>query len=249
MDNGTGSTFVDELGGLQWHFGDMFDRDGNIGLSDFDRTHRLVVSYNYELPFARWSGVQDRGLGRLLHGWSVNGITTYQSGTPFMIFDGAAITLEDPESQQPSNKATLLPGGPPVLTTGNVRQRLDSYVNFGAFVRGGSCVDSQMSIVTCGSTTSTFAAFGNLGRNAFRGPFQNNWDMSITKRTRLTEGTTLEFRTEFFNVWNHAAFQSPRAAGTTRGNYGVVDVASGNSSILATVNKPRIIQFGVKLNY
>ncbi len=59
----------------------------------------------------------------------------------------------------------------------------------------------------------------------------------------------MEFRAELFNVWNHAAFQSPQAPGDAFGNYGIVDVAGGDSSILATANRPRIIQFALKFNF
>jgi hypothetical protein len=62
------------------------------------------------------------------------------------------------------------------------------------------------------------------------------------KSTKATERASLDFRAEFFNIFNHPSFQSPQAAGGSFGNYGIVDVASGNSSILATVNRPRIIQ-------
>lgn len=118
------------------------------------------------------------------------------------------------------------------------------------FVSGGNCVDNQNNVVPCNAPASTgFAALGNFGRNSLRGPFQSNWDLSVVKLTRLTERTNLEFRTEFFNVWNHASFQSPQAAGGSLGNLGLVDVSSGDSSILATVNKPRIIQFALKLNF
>jgi hypothetical protein len=90
---------------------------------------------------------------------------------------------------------------------------------------------------------------GSFGRNALRGPFQQNWDMSLVKRTNITESKLLEFRGEFFNIWNHAAFQSPQAAGGSFGNYGILDVSGGDSSIFATANRPRIIQFVLMLKF
>jgi hypothetical protein len=93
------------------------------------------------------------------------------------------------------------------------------------------------------------AALGNFGRNLFRGPFQTNHDLSLVKITKFGERTSLEFRAEFFNVLNHPAFQSPQAAGGALGNYGLVDVSADDSSILATANRPRTIQFGLKLNF
>ena len=259
IDNGSGSTFQDELNGLA-HFGDYFDPRDNRGPSDFDRTHRLVFSYNWEIPVNRWFGIEDRGVGRLLNGWSVNGIATLQSGTPFNIFDSSAVTLQDPEGQNGLYKATYIGG--PILTTGSVRDRINEYVNLGAFLPGGNCVNSQNQLVPCtiadgpdanadpdANPAAVAAAIGNLGRNAFRGPFQTNWDTSFVKLTRITEGTSLEFRAEFFNILNHAAFQSPQAAGGAFGNYGLVDVSAGDSSILATANRPRTMQFALKLNF
>jgi hypothetical protein len=246
IDNGSGSTFQDELNGLL-NFGDNFNTRDNRGLSDFDRTHRLVFSYNWELPVARWFGIQDRGFGRVLSGWSLNGIATFQSGTPFNIFDAAATTLQDPEGQNGFYKAAYLGG--PILTTGSVRDRINGFVNLGSFLPGGRCVNRQNVLVPCDDADAQAAAIGNLGRNIFRGPFQTNWDTSFVKITRLSETTNIEFRAEFFNILNHASFQSPQAAGGSLGNYGTVDVSNGDSSILATVNRPRTIQFALKLNF
>jgi hypothetical protein len=144
-------------------------------------------------------------------------------------------------------KATFLGG--PILTTGSVHDRLDNFVNFDSFLAGGRCVNNQNVIVDCADASAVAAAFGNLGRNIFRGPFQTNWDMSFVKITKLTESTNLEFRAEFFNILNHPAFQSPQAAGGALGNFGLVDVSAGDSSILATANRPRTVQFALKLNF
>ena len=246
IDNGSGSTFQDELNGLL-DFGDQFNPRDNRGLSDFDRKHRLTVSYNWEFPVRRWFGIEDKGFGRFVSGWAINGISTFQSGTPFNIYDTANITLQDMEANNGFYKATYLGG--PVLTTGSISQRLNEFVNLSSFLPGGRCVNSQNVIVDCTDSSAVAAAIGNFGRNIFRGPFQTNHDMSVVKITKLTENTNLEFRAEFFNILNHPAFQSPQAAGGSLGNYGLVDVSSGDSSILATANRPRTIQFGLKLNF
>jgi hypothetical protein len=246
IDNGSGSSFGDELNGLL-DFGDQFTPRDNRGLSDFDRKHRIVISYNWELPVRSWFGIEDKGIGRLVSGWALNGISTFQSGTPFAIYDSAAATLQDPEGQNGAYKATYIGGS--VLTSGNVSGRLDNFVNLGAFLPGGRCVNSQNVIVSCSDPTSQAAAIGNFGRNQFRGPFQTNHDLSLVKITKLTESTNIEFRAEFFNILNHPAFQSPQAGGGSFGNFGLVDVQSGDSSILGTVNRPRTIQFGLKLNF
>ena len=246
IDNGSGSSFQDELNGLL-DFGDQFNPRDNRGLSDFDRKHRLTISYNWEFPVRRWFGIEDKGFGRFVSGWAINGISTFQSGTPFNIYDTANITLQDMEANNGLYKATYIGG--PVLTTGSISQRLNEFVNLSSFLPGGRCVSSQNVIVDCADSSAVAAAIGNFGRNLFRGPFQTNHDMSVVKTTKLTENTNLEFRAEFFNILNHPAFQSPQAAGGSLGNYGLVDVSSGDSSILATANRPRTIQFGLKLNF
>jgi len=250
IDNGSGSAFGDELNGLL-HIGDLLNPHDNIGLSDFDRTHRLVISYNYELPFAKWAGIENRGLGKVVHGWSINGVTTFQSGTPYLIADFGSYTLQDTDFIN-GNRATLAPGVTRgrVETSGSTKSRLDNWINLNAFVSGGNCVNNQNVTVSCNDPSSTgFAAPGDLARNAFRGPFQQNWDFSLVKRIPITERTSLDFRAEFFNVWNHPVFQSPQAAGGSFGNYGIVDISTGDTSILATANRPRIIQFALKLNF
>lgn len=253
IDDSSGSAFSDELNGL-FHTGDLFNIRSNRALSDFDRTHRVVISYVYELPFAKRMGIKDEGWGKVVNGWAIHGTTIFQSGTPFLIYDSSSGTLQDPENNSGFNKATLAPGQTlgNVLTSGDVKNRLDNFVNLNAFLvaANSACVNSQNVVVACSAGTSTgLAAIGSLGRNFFRGPFQQNWDMSFVKNTKITERTSVEFRAEFFNIWNHAAFQSPQAGGGSFGNYGLVDVSGGDSSILATANRPRIIQFALKLNF
>ncbi|MGH9580816.1 MAG: hypothetical protein ACRD2R_07480, partial [Terriglobales bacterium] len=230
------------------------------GNSDFDRTHRLVVTYNYELPFAKWLQAENHGLGKIVHGWSVVGTTTYQSGTPIGIYDFASFGLQDMDFIN-GNFATLAPGATlaDVLTTGPLVDRINGtagpggdqgYVNLNAFTVGGNCVDSQNVVVDCSDpSTEGFAAIGNLGRNIFRGPRQQNWDLSLVKTTKVTERVSVNFHADFFNVWNHPAFASPQAAGGSFGNYGIVDVGAGDTTIINTVNDPRTIQFGLKINF
>jgi hypothetical protein len=252
IDNGSGSSFQDESNGLL-PVGDLFDLRASRGLSDFDRTHRLVLSYNWDLPFAKMLGVEDRGWGRFVNGWSLNGVTTFQSGTPFMVYDTSAATLQDPNNVNLNNKAFPIPGAQ-ILTSGSIKDRLNAYINLSAFQVGGNCVNNQNQVVACSDPSSTGRrSEGSLGRNVFRGPFQQNWDLSLIKMTRITEGTSVEFRAEFFNIWNHAAFQSPQAGFGTGaaffGNYGLVDVSGTTSAILATANRPRTIQFALKVNF
>ncbi|MGC2234004.1 MAG: hypothetical protein WBA09_21070, partial [Candidatus Acidiferrum sp.] len=84
--------------------------------------------------------------------------------------------------------------------------------------------------------------FGNLGRNTFRGPGQQNWDFSLIKNIKLTERQSLRFTTDFFNLWNHANFANPTVLD-------VETIPQANSpfgKITSTVGTPRLIQFSLR---
>jgi hypothetical protein len=251
MDNGSGSQYGDELNGLI-PFGDLISPRSNYGPCDFDRTHRLVISYNYELPFARMLKIGNHGFGKMANGWAVNGITTLQSNLPFLVYDGSAMLAED-NYWDLTNFATLAPGMSlsDVLTKGSTISRLDNYVNLNDFTAGGNCVNDQNAVVSCSDPSATgYAALGDVSRNRFRGPFEQNWDFALAKNTHLTERVVLAFRADFFNIFNHPAFMDPAASGygTSTGNTGEVDVV-GSSAITSTLNGPRVIQFSLKLEF
>jgi hypothetical protein len=252
LDNGSGSAFGDELNGLL-QFGDYLNTNSNRGVADFDRRHRFVVTYDYTLPFARWAGISNSGIGKLAHGWFMSGMITFQSGNPFTVIDSSALTLEDTDGINAFNFASLAPGQTlkSALTTGTTENRVPAYLNMDAFVVGGNCVTAQNTLVACSASTAVAAAVGNVRRNVFRGPFQQNWDMSFGKTTKLTEKMSMDFRAEFFNIFNHPSFQPPAAGGigSIQGNTGLVDIATGDSSIAGTVTRPRIIQFAAKIRF
>jgi hypothetical protein len=80
--------------------------------------------------------------------------------------------------------------------------------------------------------------FGNSGRSILRGPSQTNFDMSLRKNLKVRgDNGNLEFRSEFFNVFNHPLFSNPGTARTTPSSFGVISSTSG---------APRIIQFALK---
>jgi hypothetical protein len=254
IDNTSGSTFQDELNGtLVAIFGNPNSLSDMRGLSDFDRTHRLVVSYDYEIPIGKWTGVANAGFGKMVNGWGLHGFSTFQSGTPFTVFDSNALELSDPNGFFGANFATLAPGQTlqSIQTKGSVQSRVGGWfipLNQ-AFVSGGNCVDAQNLPVACSSPNAQGAALGNVGRNAFRGPVQQNWDVALTKETKITERIGTQFRAEFFNVFNHPSFQSPQAFGAYLGNLGFVNVAGASSAITGTVSRPRILQMAFKVTF
>jgi hypothetical protein len=92
----------------------------------------------------------------------------------------------------------------------------------------------------------------NVGRNVLRGPRQTNVDFSVIKRIRLGEAKSVEFRAEFFNLFNHVNFDNP----VSNLNAATVDQSTGQiinpgdfGRIISTSNNPRLIQFAPKLNF
>jgi Carboxypeptidase regulatory-like domain/TonB dependent receptor len=216
IDNASGSEINDELNGLT-QFGNLLNVNSNRGLSDFDRPQRLVISYSYQLPFG-----SPHGLGILAHGWTVQGTTTFQSGTPFAIYDSSALSLSDPTGFDGTNFATLVPGTPlsAVLTQGSKLDKINSFVNMNDFIPGGLCTDDQGNTLSIPvllngapnpACATGLAAIGDVRRNSFRGFFQQEWDFSLQKATNITEKPDFVIGADFFNLFNHPSFASPQS--------------------------------------
>jgi hypothetical protein len=201
--------------------GDPGNLRGSRGLADFDRTHRLVVSFNLELPNPFGRGA--RGIARgLFSGWELSGVTTIQSGTPFSVTNSASNLDRDGQAGSPGSggRADRVPGVSQT-TEGPVRERLNRYLNPQAF------------------SPAPRSRYGNLGRNTIRGPGAHLWDTRFSKLTPIHERMRLRFLAELFNTWNHAAFGNPGS---------VLDTAAFGT-IRSTLSNARIIQLGLKLVY
>ena len=215
-------------------FNDERRISNSYGLSDFDRTHRFIVSYRYDLPFfthtAGWSKY-------VLGDWSVSGITIAQSGSPFSVIDSAAGSAYIANGLAFGTLgATLAPGTtiPSGYTSGDIHHRLNAYLNINNFTTA-PLADS----VGCASNPSACTTgFGNLRRNLYRGPFEQNWDVSLIKNFRLTESQQLRFTADFFNIWNHANFASPSQTD--------IENPGAFARITSTVGTPRLIQFSLR---
>jgi hypothetical protein len=192
-----------------------FNWNAEHGPSLFDATHRFVASGTWELPFARHSTGVSRAL---LHGWQLNAITTANSGTPFTVYDSANVSL------QPSN--------PPI--TGYYASRPDAVSNPNDGPHTLSQWMSRSAFQRLNPITQA-GQFGNAGRNIVRGPGLVNVDVSAMKNFRVTEGLTLQFRAESFNVANHPNFGLP-----------VADIASANFGHILQAGPARLMQFGLK---
>ena len=203
------------------------DRYQRWGPAGYDRTNRFVFVYRWDIPGLKNSNAL---LSTATAGWSFSGVTTVQSGTPLTFTDTNNGRVY---SSTGTARAQFAPGkgnGDILSRNGSMITRRKSYFNSpsGVFVTAP---------VIGNDASST--DFGNSKIGAVRGPGQNNWDMALSKTTKvggLREDATLDFRTEFFNVWNHAQYSNPGTAVGTA-SFGVI-----TSSSVA----PRLIQFAAK---
>jgi hypothetical protein len=227
---------------LNTAFNDETSLDGSRGLSDFDRTHRFVVSYRYDLPmFKGATGAK----GLLLANWAISGITVFQSGTPFSVTDSAAGTgFLGPGLASATLGANLAPGGSIAAgnTSGDIHQRIDGYLNPANFTSAPLLYPTQCA----GDDNFCTTNFGNLGRNIYRGPFQQNWDFSLLKEFRLSERQSLRFTADFFNIWNHANFGNPSITDIEAYLANPGDPNNSFGKIFSTVGTPRLIQFSLR---
>ncbi len=195
-----------EPGGQAGGYIDAYNRRLDKSLANFDATHRLVMSYNYELPLGQGKPVLSSATGiagKFVSGWQVNGITTFQSGFPVSV--GRPNVIGDPN------------------TPTGFDDRLYRWYNTAAF--------AAVPAYTRATAPRVLPATRSAG--------QANFDFSLIKNTAITERINLQFRSEFFNIFNHPWFGRP-------------DASFGNPSfgtVNYVLNSPRQIQFGLKLIY
>jgi hypothetical protein len=240
IDNESGGGDQD-LGGAN---GNQLDIRGQRAVSDFNVPHRIVTAYEYNIP-----GYKTGALRYALGNWSIGGLTTFQSGLPASITcPGCPTNLfgVSPGSTLPDlvgNFGSLVKSGPPENFTSI--PVFNSSVLAATPVLPGGTVVSNLNIFG-GPGNQSFivgpsggALFGDLGRNVIRGPFQQNWDMYLSKKFPITERLNLTFRSEFFNVFNHPNFVT---AGTAFGtpSFGIYS---------STVGNPRVLQLALKLDF
>jgi hypothetical protein len=159
-----------------------FNPNNSRALSQFDITHNFVISYGYELPFARAAhGVK----GKLLAGWTISGITRFATGFP--------VTLSE------SDDASLC--GCNGADVPNYNGQSIHFLN--PRNTGNQLFDPAP------FSPETIGIAGTSNRRFFHGPGFNNWDLALHKNTRIGERMAMEFRAELFNVFNHAQFTNP----------------------------------------
>src|ERR1035438_1651882 len=221
-------------------YNDQSNINASRGTSDFNRPHRLAVSYAYELPFFEHATGTRRAV---LGGWQVSGVTIFQTGLPFSIFDSSAGTGFLGQGSTPLLGASLAPGASIAsgLSSGDLHQRVaNGYLNPAAFTPAPQLYPTQCLSDSNFCTTG----FGDLGRNLYHGPFQQNWDVSFLKHFKIGERQEVRFAADFFNLWNHTNFGDPSV--TDIEAYLASPTNSPFGKIAQTTGNPRLIQFSLR---
>ena len=196
------------------------------GNSDFDVRQRLVLNYSWVLPLGRGHAHLAEGpASKILGGWEVAGITGFSGGLPYDIFTPTD-TAHTGQPQRPD----FNPAGTPA-PVGNPRTQTGP--NLG--------IPSNLFF-----SDAPFGSAGNLGRNYYRGPGVNNWDMVLQKSLSLSERVNLQFRAESYNVFNRVQFGQP---GNLTSNAGTFGQSTSEVKRPDLTTGARQIQFGMKLSF
>jgi hypothetical protein len=189
----TFSKTMDNTNNILYPFNDKLNYTLSNGFKLVDVPQNVVISYNYELPFGKGKHFLNGSSGAVSHvvgGWSVNGITTFQSGQPLGIHTG---------NNQLNNNGGF------------------NYANITCSSVPTPKKVSQWFDTSCFTDPPPYT-FGNSGVGHVRGPGLNNWDFSVAKDTRLgSENRRLRLEADFFNLANSPHFSNPN---TTTGNAG-----------------------------
>lgn len=180
LANYTWSKKMDDYGWTNPYY-----RSYDYGRSSEDIPHNFKFSNVWNIPNAPVQGIA----AKVLNGWMLNGIVTWQSGFPFSVLSGTDRSL----TGVGRDRADYI-GGDIYLDSGRSHgEMIQQYFNTAAFV------------------SNTEGTFGNSGKNILRGPRYFNTDLGITKQTSITETIRVDFRGELFNIFNNVNFVSPNA--------------------------------------
>ncbi len=225
IDNVSGSQSTDELNATRNGQGganilnDGSNAQQNKARGDFDRPHRFVVSYTYDIP-QKYSFMRHKAF----QGWAISGIVTYQSGLPFSVTDTGGGAFGGGTSTGNFNCPTSA-----AYTQGDRTAINAHYLNIACWTTPQTNIPN--------SAGAGVTGYGTTPRNAFRGPFQQNWDFSVMKSTKFKESHEFQIRMDMFNMWNHPVFGFPSSVSLA--------TASSFGQITTTVVPARLIQFGL----
>jgi carboxypeptidase family protein/TonB-dependent receptor-like protein len=200
---------------------------GERSLSSQDVSQRLVISYVLDLPFGRgkrFLGGVSGVTSKVVSGWGIDGVTTFQRGFPLKIaWGGAGTALEQANLGVSNVRPDVIPGCNRSAGGSGLNGRLNQWFNVNCFAP-----PPQWGFGTESRVDATLRSDG-----------AENFDFALFKRTTITESAALEFRTEFFNLFNHPQFGFP-------GTNFVSGSANGFGKVTSQLNNPRLIQFALK---
>ena len=202
---------------------DPYSAAADYGNSIYDAKHRFVLSYFYALPSVRHFHSMSWMPSRVTDGWTISGITTFQTGFPL---DVVETSLNSDLCTQPNFQDFACPDRPNVVgpVTYSDPRATSTHVWFSK---------SSFSKEVPGT-------LGNAGRNILRGPGLNNFDFELYKDTQISETTKFEMRIEFYNIFNHTQFD-PAGIST--------NVSSSRFGRERAAHDPRLIQLAAKFYF
>ncbi len=230
IDDGGGISAASDTAGSNGFAQDARNLRAERAVSDFDVTHRFAFSLVYDLPFSK---TPNKGLRAVAGGWQITGILTLQTGPPFTVFSGR---------DESNTGAGTLQDRPNLIGDWHVAKKSpDRWFNTCTLAANGTprnCLpgDSPAWLINAPGT------FGNAGRNLLRGDGLKNLDLGVSRTFRLTEQLSFQFRSEFFNLPNHANFFLPQESAASS-SFGAVSRAAFQSQTGAQ----RQIQFAGKV--
>jgi hypothetical protein len=195
------------------------DIKADWGRASFDIRHAAVINATYELPFARDAAAHHL-LNRAFGNWQISGIETLQTGLPFTPQLGYNPS-NDGDSRNPARPSINPSFAGPVIEGGP-----NQYFNPSAF------------------EPPLNGTYGNVGRNSLQAPGLAETDLSLAKSIPFNERVNLQFKAEFFNLFNHTNFNTPNTVVFTSATSGPSPTAG---QITSTGTTSRQIQFGLKL--
>ncbi len=224
-DTDTLTGWLESAGSTDWGIPNNYNHRAERSLADFDVSQRLVVSYVLDLPVGkgqRYMSSASGVAGKLVSGWGINGITTFQKGFPLFISNSQNLTHSFGGFSRPDNN------GQSAKLSGDAHSRLNEWFNTSVF-----------------SYPPAFS-FGNVSRTLpdVRTHGIDNFDFAIFKNTKFgpDERLNIQFRTEFFNTFNRVQFGYPgqTCCQPDQSSFGVVS---------STANLPRLIQFALRFTF
>jgi len=260
----TWSHTLDEQSGLGLFYNgnDPSNPRQSYASSLYDRTHVAVLQIYYELPKVASGNGFVKGVA---NGWSISGVTSFQSGSPYNPIDysGAVagqyyshfVELLDPELPlKPGITAAQaqLQGTTGIKPLMQVINPADFYIP--TLAPGTHGIPSDSTAAGLQDTYET--GFGITGRDLFRGPFQKRLDLSVSKLTRVHEKYVVRFGVDAFNVTNTPSFDVPTnsasqysVSSSTGAVTTVFPLSASFGLIQHTIGSPRFMQVSMTLAF